>query len=77
MARPANSAWASGFAVTRIPSPGATAFEECVQRLRLHEHEYAHSAELRAWCQQNKDRCCVPEWLLKTWGMSVEPEMSA
>jgi hypothetical protein len=76
MARHRNSAWASGFSVPRVPAGGATAFEECVRRLRLQEHEYAHSVELRTWCRENKDRCYIPEWLLKIWGMFVEPGMS-
>ncbi|HXM19951.1 MAG TPA: hypothetical protein VN948_01635 [Terriglobales bacterium] len=59
------------------PAPAVpTAFEEQVQRLGLTEHTCVTSEELRQWCQRNKDRCYIPESLLKWWGISVDPNIS-
>ena len=44
-----------------------TEFERQVRRLRLTAEMYISSADLRAWCEQNKDKCYVPEWLLAKW----------
>jgi hypothetical protein len=38
---------------------------------------YASSAELRAWCEQNRNRLYVPEWLLEEWGITVDPTFAA
>ena len=54
----------------------ATAFEEQVQQLSLNEQTCATSEELRQWCEHNKDRCYIPEWLLKRWGISVDPNFT-
>jgi hypothetical protein len=43
------------------------------RRLGLTEPNYATSEHLRSWCEHNLDRCYVPEWLLKRWGMAVDP----
>jgi hypothetical protein len=53
-----------------------TAFEEQVQMLGLNEQNCATSEELRHWCERNKDRCYIPEWLLKRWQISVDPNIS-
>jgi hypothetical protein len=53
-----------------------TAFEEQVQKLGLNEQTCMTSEKLRQWCQSNKDRCYIPEWLLKKWRMSVDPNVS-
>ena len=53
-----------------------TAFEEQVQKLGLNAHTCETSEELKQWCERNKDRCYIPEWLLKRWGMSVDPNVS-
>jgi len=45
-----------------------TEFERQVRRLQLTAEMYISSAALRTWCEQNKDRCYVPEWLLAKWG---------
>jgi hypothetical protein len=47
-----------------------------VRELGLTPETYASSRELRRWCEENCDRCYVPEWLLKKWGMGVEPALS-
>jgi hypothetical protein len=44
-----------------------------VKRLGLTKPEYFASDELRRWCEHNRNRVYVPEWLLEAWGMRVEP----
>jgi hypothetical protein len=34
------------------------------------------SDQLRTWCAQNKNHRYIPEWLLKTWQMHVDPDLS-
>lgn len=53
-----------------------TEFDERVRELQLTGDDLVRSAELRRWCENNKDRCYIPEWLLKAWGLSVEPHVS-
>jgi hypothetical protein len=55
----------------------ATAFEVQVRKLGLNEQTCAKSEKLKQWCKGNKDRCYIPEWLLKQWAMAVEPRFSA
>jgi len=45
-----------------------TEFEEQVQRLGLNQETCATSEKLKQWCERNKDRCYIPESLLKRWG---------
>jgi hypothetical protein len=59
-----------------IRPPGPTGFDEEVRRLGLDERTCAASRDLRDWCKRNKDRCYIPEWLLKEWGMSVDPDVT-
>jgi hypothetical protein len=55
------------------PAPAiATEFEIIVRQLRLIPEIYASSPELKRWCERNRNRCYVPEWLLKKWQMTVE-----
>jgi hypothetical protein len=54
----------------------ATAFEMQVRRLRLTPDTYLLSDELRSWCERNKNRFYVPEWLLDTWDIPVDPDLS-
>jgi len=49
-----------------------TEFELVVRRLQLRKEMYTSSSELRIWCERNKDRVYVPEWLLKEWGIVVD-----
>jgi hypothetical protein len=42
-----------------------------VARLGLRKSEYATSVTLRRWCDQNRNRVYVPEWLLIEWVMNV------
>jgi len=47
----------------------ATEFEGVALRLGLTKETYSNSSQLRIWCQRNGNRCYVPEWLLKEWGI--------
>jgi hypothetical protein len=62
-----------------IPSAPAlpTEFELQVGQLQLRAGMYTSSGELRAWCEQNRNRCYVPEWLLKEWDITVDPISAA
>lgn len=51
-----------------------TRFEDQARVLKLTEHTYAASERLRRWCEQHKDHCYIPEWLLKEWGILSDPE---
>jgi len=42
----------------------------------LTKHDYVASLELKRWCERNRNRFYVPEWLLKEWEMGVEPTFS-
>jgi hypothetical protein len=53
-----------------------TAFEEQVRKLGLNEQTWVTSEKLRQWCQSNKDRCYIPESLLKQWRITVDPNVS-
>ena len=53
-----------------------TEFELQVKRLRLSPERYALSDELRTWCQANRNRCYVPEWLLEAWDLPVDADIT-
>jgi len=53
-----------------------TEFEAQVERLGLAKSDYVSSATLRRWCELNRNRLYVPEWLLAAWGMEVESTFS-
>jgi len=53
-----------------------SSFEEQVRRLGLRESDYIASRELRDWCCRNANRRYIPEWLLKQWGIDVDPNVS-
>ena len=69
-----NPHWSSEKSPVAPASP-STEFELQARRLGLAEGDYASSDQLRGWCAQNRDRCYVPEWLLKTWGMTTDPNV--
>jgi hypothetical protein len=59
------------------PAPAvATEFELKVMQLQLTAEMYTASAALRSWCEQNVNRCYVPEWLLQEWSITVDPYFS-
>jgi hypothetical protein len=55
-----------------MPPALATEFELRVRRLQLTPEMYTSSVELRLWCQQNRNRIYIPEWLLKEWDITVD-----
>ncbi len=60
------------------PAPAlATEFEVRVRQLQLTAAMYTSSAELRAWCEQNRNRVYIPERLLEEWGITVDPNFTA
>ena len=73
--RRGNPNWTSGqlSPIPRLP----TAFEIQVQKLGLNEQTCATSEALQRWCELNKNRCYIPEWLLKQWGMTVDANVSS
>ena len=61
--------------VLSFPPPADTEFEVQVRRLGLTKQTCADSMELRAWCEHNRNRCYVPEWLLDVWEIDVNPNL--
>jgi hypothetical protein len=60
-----------------LPVPALpTEFELRVKHLQLTRRMYTSSRALRAWCEQNRNRCYVPEWLLEEWGITVDLKFS-
>ena len=53
-----------------------TEFDEQVARMGLTKPQYIGSAELRRWCERNRNRVYIPEWLLKAWAIRVEDTFS-
>ncbi len=51
----------------------ATEFEKQVQQLGLTKQTCAASTQLRNWCERNRNRRYIPEWLLGAWGIHVDP----
>ena len=71
--RRGNPTWGSG-GQPFYPGPAAaTEFEMQVRQLRLTKQTCAGSRELRTWCERNRNRCYVPEWLLDVWEIPVNP----
>jgi hypothetical protein len=59
------------------PAPAlATEFELRVRQLQVTSEMYTSSIELRTWCEQNRNRLYIPEWLLKEWGITVDSDFS-
>jgi hypothetical protein len=55
----------------------ATEFELQVRQLQLTARMYTSSAELHTWCERNRNRFYIPEWLLEEWGITVDLNFSA
>jgi hypothetical protein len=59
------------------PAPAvATAFEVEVRQLHLTAEQYVGSAGLRRWCEENRNRSYIPEWLLKAWNISIDADLN-
>lgn len=54
-----------------------TEFEIQLTELGLTKENCAESAQLRIWCQRNRNRCYVLEWLLSEWDIPVDPNFAA
>lgn len=48
-----------------------TEFDMQVERLGLTREQYVASVQLKHWCELNRNRAYIPEWLLGAWGMTV------
>jgi hypothetical protein len=59
-----------------FPPATATAFEMQVRQLQLTPETYVFSGRLRSWCERNRNRCYIPEWLLAEWGFRVNANLS-
>ncbi len=71
--RRGNPNWGS----PRLPRPAlATEFELRAKQLQLTPEMYTSSRELHSWCERNKNRIYIPEWLLKEWKLDVNPTFS-
>jgi hypothetical protein len=55
----------------------ATEFELQVRQLQLPAGMYTSSRELHTWCERNRNRFYIPEWLLEEWGITVDLNFSA
>ena len=66
--------WSSGRRAA-VPPAMPTAFDKRVGILSLTAPAYLESLELREWCEDNCDRCYIPEWLLKAWGIEVKADL--
>jgi hypothetical protein len=59
------------------PAPAlATEFEMQVRQLQLTPETYVFSDRLRNWCERNRNRFYIPEWLLDAWDIRVDPYFS-
>lgn len=65
-----NPLWGTPMLISSTPAL-ATQFELRARQLHLTRNMYVSSRELYAWCDENKNRVYIPEWLLKEWGMTV------
>jgi len=55
------------------PAPALpTEFELRARHLQLTPEMYTSSPELRIWCEQNRNRIYIPEWLLQEWDITVD-----
>ncbi len=75
--RRGNPSWGDPAALFMPRPPIVTEFENQMRRLKLDESNCAGSDELRRWCERNKNRSYVPEWLLEHWEISVDPNITS
>jgi hypothetical protein len=73
--RRGNPHFGQPFSPSAFPNAGATEFDRELRRLGLTRETCVGSSELRRWCQHNKERCYIPEWLLKEWGIDVDADL--
>ena len=53
-----------------------TEFEMQVRHLQLAPEAYVFSAQLRGWCERNRNRIYIPEWLLDEWEIRVNADLT-
>jgi hypothetical protein len=68
-----NPNWGRPF---RFAPISTTEFEMQVKQLHLTPEQYVVSAKLRRWCEENRNRCYIPEWLLDEWEIRVNADLS-
>jgi hypothetical protein len=73
MARRGNPNWGKPMLPASVL---ATEFDLQVRNLGLIQSKYVSSIELWRWCDRNRNRVYIPEWLLAEWGMKVEDTFS-
>ena len=73
--RRGNPNWGSGRPLGLAPAL-PTEFEMQARHLRLTPETYVYSGELRAWCERNRNRSYIPEWLLDAWNIPVDADFS-
>ena len=54
------------------PNWGITEFEKQVKKLGLTMQTCVAYSGLRIWCEGNRNRCYIPEWLLDAWGIPID-----
>jgi hypothetical protein len=47
-----------------------------VRQLQLTPETYVFSDRLRSWCERNRNRFYIPEWLLDEWEIRVDANLS-
>jgi len=60
----------------RAVPAAAKEFEIQVRDLGLTQQTCAGSTLLRSWCEHNRNRCYIPEWLLDEWKIVVDAAYS-
>ena len=71
MRKRGNPNWGRGVPFP-VPVALAAEFELQARRLHLAPGANASSRELRLWCELNRNRVYVPEWLLQEWGIALD-----
>jgi hypothetical protein len=56
--------------------PQPSEFEHQIKRLGVTEGDVCWVSGVRRWCEKNKNRCYIPEWLV-IWHLDVDPNASA
>ena len=59
-----------------FPPATVAEFEMQVRHLQLAPEGYVFSDQLRIWCERNRNRCYIPEWLLDQWEIIVDASLS-
>jgi hypothetical protein len=76
MANKQKNLWVQGISEMLPPkNPKVCKFDLEVKRLRLKEHQYKGSDELRIWCSHNNYKRYIPEDLLAHWNLLPKPEL--